>query len=55
LSWPADHTGWQLQTNSVDLANPSQWFTLDGSTATNHVRITIDPGTPKVFFRLVYP
>jgi hypothetical protein len=55
LTWPADHTGWQLQTNSVDLRSPGQWFTLLGSSTTNHVTITIDPGSPKVFFRLVYP
>ncbi len=53
LSWPADHTGWTLQTNSVGLLSPS-WFPYPGSTATNRVIITFDPTKPSVFYRLVY-
>jgi autotransporter-associated beta strand protein len=55
LSWPADHTGWTLQTNSVGLANTNSWFPLAGSAATNHVVISVDRTQPNVFYRLVYP
>jgi len=53
ISWPADHTGWTLQTNSTGLLSPS-WFPYPGSTATNRIVITIDPTKPNVFYRLVY-
>jgi autotransporter-associated beta strand protein len=55
LSWPADHTGWTLQTNSVGIASTTSWFPLPGSAATNHVVITIDRTKASVFYRLVYP
>ena len=52
LSWPAGHTGWELQTNAVDVANPAFWFTYPGSTATNQVTVTLDPSQTNVFYRL---
>lgn len=55
LQWPADHTGWTLQTNAVSVANPATWFAYPGSAATNRVIIAINPNTANVFFRLVYP
>jgi|GEM_PF-805350 len=59
LSWPASHTGWQLQTQtnpvSVGLVTTSGWFTVPGSTATNQVQFTIDKLNPAVFFRLFLP
>jgi fibronectin-binding autotransporter adhesin len=55
LQWPADRTGWTLQTNAVSVANPSAWFAYPGSTATNRVIIPINPNAANVFFRLVYP
>jgi autotransporter-associated beta strand protein len=55
LSWPLDRTGWQLQSNSVGLSSPSQWFMVPGSTATNIVTLPINPAAPRVFFRLAYP
>ena len=55
LSWPADHTGWTLQTNSVGLGATNAWFPYPGSAATNHVILTIDPASVNVFYRLVYP
>ncbi len=54
LSWPADHTGWTLQTNSVGIASPNSWFPVAGSAATNHVVVTVNPAQPNVFYRLVY-
>ncbi len=57
LSWPMDHKGWSLQTqtNSIDMGLSSNWFTVPGSSAVNEVVIPIDPANGAVFFRLVYP
>jgi autotransporter-associated beta strand protein len=55
LSWPADHTGWRMETNAADITDPNAWFTLDGSMATNQMFIPIDPAGGHVFFRLTYP
>jgi uncharacterized protein with beta-barrel porin domain len=54
LSWPADHTGWTLQTNSTGITSSNSWFPLPGSAATNHVVITVDRAQANVFYRLVY-
>lgn len=55
LSWPGDHLGWRLETNSVNVADTNFWFTLAGSAATNQVTVIIDGSRSNVFFRLVYP
>jgi autotransporter-associated beta strand protein len=55
LSWPADHLGWTLQTNSVGLASTGSWFPYPGSASVTNVNITINPAKTNVFFRLVYP
>ena len=60
LSWPSDHTGWTLQTQTNALSigltpATNTWFGVAGSAATNSVVITIDPVQPTVFYRLVYP
>ncbi len=56
LSWPADHTGWTLQsqTNSLNTGLTSAWHDVAGSTATNQVIITINPTSPTVFYRMKY-
>jgi len=54
LSWPADHTGWTLQTNAAGLGNPGGWFPYPGSAATNRIVITVNPSKPTVFYRLSY-
>ena len=53
LSWPADHLGWTLQTNSAGLSFNGSWFAYPGSTATNSETITIQPDQGGVYFRLV--
>jgi hypothetical protein len=53
LSWPADHLGWTLQTNSMDLSNEGDWFAYPGSTTNTSESITIDPTQVNVYFRLV--
>jgi hypothetical protein len=54
LSWPPDHTGWQLQSNSVALTTNSAWFTVPGSTTTNQITITPDATKTNVFYRMFY-
>jgi autotransporter-associated beta strand protein len=55
LTWPADHLGWTLQTNSVGLAATNQWFAYPGSASLTSVTINMIPANAGVFFRLVYP
>jgi len=55
LSWPPDHLGWTLQTNSVNVANTNFWFAYPGSASLTNVAIAINPARTNVFFRLVYP
>lgn len=56
LSWPADHTGWTLQsqTNTLGGGLGTNWVNVAGSTATNQVVIPINPLNGSVFFRLWY-
>jgi hypothetical protein len=54
LTWPGDHLGWTLQTNAVDLANPSDWYPYPGSVSVTNVNIAIDPKQKNVFYRLKY-
>ena len=55
LSWPADHLGWTLQTNSVGLTATNQWFPYPGSASVTNVSIPMDNTKTNVFFRMVYP
>jgi fibronectin-binding autotransporter adhesin len=57
LSWPAGHTGWtlQVQTNSRAVGLNTNWFAVDGSSATNQATLPIGLGNGAVFYRLVYP
>ncbi len=57
LSWPADHTGWQLQmqTDSLSVGINTNWVNVAGSTSTNRVVVPINPANGSVFYRLVYP
>ena len=56
LSWPTDHAGWSLQTqtNTRAIGLRTNWFDLAGSTATNQVVIPVGISEPTVFFRLFY-
>jgi Concanavalin A-like lectin/glucanases superfamily len=57
LSWPLDHTGWRLQsqTNTLSVGINTNWVTVAGSTATNQVIIPMNLTNGSVFYRLVYP
>ena len=51
LNWPSGQ-GWLLQSNSVSLTNPNDWFTVTGATPpyTNSINLS----TPAVFYRLMH-
>ena len=57
LSWPDDHTGWQLQaqTNDFSVGISTNWAGVSGSSTTNQVVVPIDLANGSVFYRLVYP
>jgi autotransporter-associated beta strand protein len=57
LSWPADHTGWtlQTQTNSLAVGLTTNWVRIPGSSANNSYTNTINPTNGTVFYRMVYP
>lgn len=54
LSWPADHRGWTLETNSVGLAATNAWYPYPGSTSLTNVDIPISSIQTNVFFRMEY-
>jgi fibronectin-binding autotransporter adhesin len=53
LTWPSDHTGWTLQsqTNAPGQGLGTNWFDIVGSTATNQLVVPINP-SGSVFFRM---
>ncbi len=57
FSWPSDHMGWQLetQTNSTGLGLSKNWELIPNSNVTNHISIPINAINDSVFFRLTYP
>jgi autotransporter-associated beta strand protein/T5SS/PEP-CTERM-associated repeat protein len=57
ISWPTDHTGWylQTQTNSLSSGLGNNWVDVAGSSTINTTVITVDPNAPTVFFRLRSP
>jgi hypothetical protein len=56
LSWPADHLGWilQSQTNSLATGLGTNWVNVPNSTSVDTVTNTIDPAQGSVFYRLAY-
>jgi hypothetical protein len=55
LTWPSNYSGWLLQSNSVALTTSNDWFTVPGSTVSNHLEITIDANKANVFYRVISP
>ncbi|HEV2319353.1 MAG TPA: LamG-like jellyroll fold domain-containing protein, partial [Verrucomicrobiae bacterium] len=57
LSWPADHTGWELevQTNSLSSGLGTNWLPVASSTNVDQVVIPVNLTNGCVFYRLVYP
>jgi hypothetical protein len=56
LSWPTDHQGWRLQsqTNTAGVGITTNWITVPGSTNVTSTNITIGTNG-NVFYRMVYP
>jgi hypothetical protein len=56
LSWPADHIGWtlQTQTNSLSVGLSNNWVDVPGSDSVDSVSIPIDVTQPSVFYRMIY-
>lgn len=54
LSWPSDHLGWtlQTQTNSLSAGISTNWVDVPNSTSSTQSVITINPTNPTVFYRL---
>jgi hypothetical protein len=60
LTWPLDHLGYRLltQTNNLNLgvsANLNDWATVPGATATNLIALPIVTTNFDAYYRLVYP
>ena len=57
LSWPLDHTGWRLQsqTNAISAGLRTNWVDVAGANATNQVTISMNRTNGSVFYRMVYP
>ena len=53
LSWPADHLGWLMQSNSVSVANTNSWYDIPGSEAVTSLNIPMTQ--PQTYFRLRHP
>ena len=51
FSWPADHTGWQLQsqTNSLSMGLGTNWINIPGSIQTNQISVTLGAANGSVF------
>jgi hypothetical protein len=60
LSWPPDHAGWVLQTQTNNATTGLQgganfWFDVPGSPAMTATNFPVVPGLPVVFFRIRSP
>ncbi|HXR08086.1 MAG TPA: hypothetical protein VN765_12195, partial [Candidatus Acidoferrum sp.] len=55
FTWPADHQGWILQSNSINLAVPGDWFNIPGSSSGTSFPINVDTTKTNVYYRLFLP
>jgi autotransporter-associated beta strand protein len=55
LTWPTDHLGWLVQSNSVNLTVPADWHDLPGTGGSTSYSIGINPSNANVFYRLRKP
>jgi hypothetical protein len=57
LSWPRDHLGWRLQTQTNGLMTGigTNWSDVSGSSFTNQIYLPIDRANGSVFLRLAQP
>ncbi len=54
ISWPTDHTGWQLQAQTNTLTS-GNWVNVPGSMQTNQIAMPLNATNGVVFFRLLRP
>ncbi len=54
FSWPSDHLGWTLQTNSINIAVTADWFAFPGSTSVTNETIPVSTNGD-VYYRLYHP
>ncbi len=54
LTWPSDHLGWtlQTQTNTLGVGISTNWVDVSGSSSSTTNVVTIHPNAPAVFYRL---
>jgi len=55
VTWPQDHQGWLLQSNSVNLAVPTDWYDISNTATGTNYSITLNPAQANVFYRLRHP
>ncbi|HXI70618.1 MAG TPA: LamG-like jellyroll fold domain-containing protein [Verrucomicrobiae bacterium] len=57
FSWPTDHTGWILQSQTNDLASGlgTNWVSISNSDQTNLMAVPMSTTNGAVFFRLLRP
>jgi glucose/arabinose dehydrogenase len=55
ISWPPTGGHLEAQTNSLSVGLGTNWGTVPGSAATNHVVVPLDQSNGSVFYRLAVP
>src|ERR1039458_7777787 len=55
ISWPTTGGHLEVQTNSLSIGIGTNWVTVAGSSATNHVTVTVGQSSGSVFYRLAVP
>lgn len=55
LSWPLDHLGWVVQSNSANLAVPSDWHDVSNTASGTNYSVRINSAWTNVFYRLREP
>jgi autotransporter-associated beta strand protein len=57
LSWPLDHLGWIIQSNSVGLLATNAWFNYpaNGGVDVTNLSISMNPAQANVFYRMIEP
>jgi len=56
LTWPADHLGWTLQTQTNDLSTGlgTNWYSIPGTTSATSYAAPFDFTDGSIFYRLIY-
>jgi glucose/arabinose dehydrogenase len=55
ISWPTIAGHLETQTNSLSVGLGTNWVTVPGSAATNHIVVPLDQSNGSVFYRLAVP